>query len=128
MVPPKDQVTADRYDLQFGTNVLGHYCFNKLLLPLLEATVKRDGIPTRLIVTSSSAQQFADTKKPINFDTLIDGPNRRKLSSNELYNQSKFANVVYAKEMAKRYGNQGVITISLNPGTFFSLLGTYFLG
>jgi retinol dehydrogenase-12 len=40
MVPPIEQLTADGYDLQFGTNVVGPFYFTKLLLPTLLSTAK----------------------------------------------------------------------------------------
>ncbi|KAG9076657.1 hypothetical protein FRC06_009380, partial [Ceratobasidium sp. 370] len=58
MVPPVEQKTADGYDLQFGTNVLGHYFFTILLLPTLVHTAKnspRAHGHARVINTSSSA-------------------------------------------------------------------------
>ena len=38
MTPPKGSQTAQGHELQMGTNVLGHFLFTKLLLPLLEKT------------------------------------------------------------------------------------------
>jgi len=40
----------------------------------------------------------------LKFDTLKDGPTRDKLSKAGLYLQSKFGNLVYATELARRYG------------------------
>ncbi|KAF8547993.1 NAD(P)-binding protein, partial [Imleria badia] len=40
MTPPIDMLTDDGYDLQFGTNVLGHFYFTKLVLPTLLSTAK----------------------------------------------------------------------------------------
>lgn len=91
-MPPIDQLTGNGYDLQFGTNVLGHFYFTKLLLPLLIESAKTspDG-KTRVINTSSSAAMFV---KELDFDTFRnEGPGekkRKKLGSQELYAQSKF--------------------------------------
>lgn len=59
MAPPVSQLTTDGYDLQFGTNVLGHYYFTILLLPVLLSGTKssRDG-KARVINTSSAGHQF----------------------------------------------------------------------
>jgi len=113
MFPPVEGLTADGYDLQFGTNVLGHYYFTKLLLPTMIATAKTtpDG-KTRIVTTSSSGHHFGR----LDFDTFKDSPERRKRGSNALYCQSKFGNVVAALELARRYGNQGIVSTSLNPG------------
>ncbi|KAJ8591108.1 NAD(P)-binding protein [Rhizopogon salebrosus TDB-379] len=109
MVPPKDLLTMDGYDLQFGTNVLGHFYFTKLLLPTLLATAKSapDG-KVRVITTSSSAHTLGG----LNFNTFKDCPARKKLSIWELYGQSKTAPL----ELARRYGSEGIVSISLNPG------------
>lgn len=92
MVPPIDQLTADGYDLQFGTNVLGHYYFTKLLLPTLIESAKTspDG-KARVINTSSSGHMFV---KGLEFDTFRnDGPGEKKrksMGTQTLYAQSKF--------------------------------------
>jgi NAD(P)-dependent dehydrogenase (short-subunit alcohol dehydrogenase family) len=106
MFPPIEQITADGYDLQFGTNVLGlslpfsphdsvminilqgHFYFTKLLLPTLLSTAKSSPDKTaRVINTSSMGHGFASG---IDFDSLKDGAKRKKLGSQKLYCQSKF--------------------------------------
>ncbi|CCM06185.1 uncharacterized protein FIBRA_08427 [Fibroporia radiculosa] len=111
---PHEMISADGYDMQFATNVMGHYYFTKLLMPALLAG--RDTSPdrhTRVITTSSSGAYMAT----LNFDSLKDGPKRKKVTTETLYYQSKFANVVVSRQFAKRFGEQGVISISVNPGT-----------
>jgi len=112
MFPPKHQVTADGYDLQFGTNVLGHFYFTKLLLPTLIATAQSyPGVGGRIVNVSSAVHY-----QTLNFNTFKDGPTRKKVSSELLYAQSKFGNIVLAKELARRYGDQGIVSTSLHPG------------
>ncbi|KAG1751095.1 hypothetical protein EDB19DRAFT_1675262 [Suillus lakei] len=113
MFPPKDWLTADGYDLQFGTNVLGHFYFTKLLLPTLIATAKSapDG-KARVITTSSSAHFL----QGLTFSAFTDSPARKKMSTSELYGQSKTGNVVQAFELARRYSSDGIVSIPLNPG------------
>ncbi|TEB33119.1 NAD(P)-binding protein [Coprinellus micaceus] len=119
MAPPVENVTAQGYDLQFGTNVLGHFYFTRLLIPaLLNATKSsRDG-KARIVNTSSSGSYIA----AINFDTLKDSALRRKKGAQELYSQSKLGNVLVSNELARRYGSQGIVSTSLNPGNLDSEL------
>jgi len=112
--PAVEAVTADGYDLQFGTNVLGHFYLTQLLLPLLLATTKSslDG-RTRVVHTSSVGHEFVNG---IDFDTLKDSPHRRKQHTVKLYFQSKFGNIVASDEFHRRYADQGLVSISLHPG------------
>ncbi|KAG2127571.1 uncharacterized protein EDB93DRAFT_1096508 [Suillus bovinus] len=113
MGPPIELVTTDGYDLQFGTNVLGHYYFTKLLLPILTSTAKATpDRKVRIVNVASCAHLFGG----LDFNTFKDGPARKKCSKATLYNQSKFGNVVLALGLAKRYGDQGIISTALNPG------------
>ncbi|PCH40330.1 NAD(P)-binding protein [Wolfiporia cocos MD-104 SS10] len=113
MVPPVEQVTADGYDLQFGTNVVGPFLFTKLLIPaLLAAKETSPDSHARIIITSSSAAMLANLK----FDTFRDGPERKKTSTSGLYAQSKLANAVMAQELSRRYGAQGILSLSVDPG------------
>ncbi|KAM5535833.1 hypothetical protein V8D89_010451 [Ganoderma adspersum] len=117
MFPPIAQVTADGYDLQFGTNVLGHHYFTRLLLPALLAGKESSPDHHARIITTSSASSYLD---PLYWDTFRDGPARRQKATHTMYNQSKLANVIVARETARRYGQQGIISISLNPGNIQS--------
>ncbi|KAI0365671.1 NAD(P)-binding protein [Pilatotrama ljubarskyi] len=122
MWPPVDQVTKDGYDLQFGTNVLGHFYFTELLMPaLLAGVASAPDHHTRVITTSSSGAYF-DT---LHWDTFKDGPARRKMNSQSLYFQSKLGNAVVANQVAKRYADKGIISISVNPGNIRSELQRY---
>jgi retinol dehydrogenase-12 len=114
MISPKEQVTAQKYDLQFGTNVIGHWLFTKLLLPALFAATDASSTHEKArIVTVSSSANYLTTG--IDFDAIADGPDRIKYSEWELYNKSKFGNVVIARELARRYGDK-IVSTSLHPG------------
>jgi len=112
MNPPVPQVTAQNYDMQFGTNVLGHFYLTKLLLPTMIATAAASGDDARIVNTSS----MASLRGNIDFNCLKDGPARRRRWTIELYAQSKLGNVILSNELARRYGSQGVISAAVNPG------------
>ncbi|KZT52548.1 NAD(P)-binding protein [Calocera cornea HHB12733] len=115
MVPPKSELTKQGYDLQFGTNTLGHGVFTLLLLPALLETAKQTG-DVRVINTSSNGHGFAP-KEGINWEAIKDGPVRDKVFSEwQFYGISKWGNVVFSNELARRYGDQGITSTSLNPG------------
>jgi NAD(P)-dependent dehydrogenase (short-subunit alcohol dehydrogenase family) len=121
MMPPLDQLTKDGYDLQFGTNVIGHFYLTKLLLPTLLAT-STGTEPARVVTVASSAGLMINN---IDLNTLRDGPARKKLSKTTLYMQSKMGNLVLATELARRYGDKGLVSASLNPGTLKSDLARH---
>jgi len=114
METPMDQLTEEGYDMQFGTNVLGHFYFTKLLTPILSSTAKKspDG-HVRVITLSSSAHHLIGG---MNFNTFKDGPARRKMDPAQLYSQSKFGNLVFTSEYARRYASQGIVSIAVHPG------------
>ncbi|KAH9025102.1 NAD(P)-binding protein [Lactarius pseudohatsudake] len=120
MMAPKEQITVQKYDMQFGTNVIGHWLFTQLLLPALFAAT--DASPShekaRVVTVSSSAHYIT---KGIDFDAIVDGPERVQYSEYELYNKSKFGNVVVARELARRYGDK-IVSTSLNPGNIRTIL------
>ncbi|KAI0730702.1 NAD(P)-binding protein [Earliella scabrosa] len=110
---PVADVTADGYDMQFGTNVVGHFLLTQLLLPALLKGKETSPDHHARVVTTSSGYSYAGH---INFETLKDGPARRKQSTEVLYSQSKLADVLVAFELARRYGDKGIVSVALHPG------------
>ncbi|KZV61498.1 NAD(P)-binding protein [Peniophora sp. CONT] len=108
---PTDYLTVQGYDMQLGTNVIGHYFFTTLLLPALEAA-STTGEKARVINTSSFAAYMKDA---ISYDAARDGPARKKYSPEDLYWFSKLGNALFAREMAKRYGDK-IVSVAVNPG------------
>lgn len=94
-------LTKDGYEIQFGTNHVGHALFTKLLLPTLLKTAEEPGSDVRVVVLSSSAHQYAPKDKGINFDTLK--TNGASLGPTPCYGQSKLANILFAQELARKY-------------------------
>ena len=82
MWPAVDLLTADGYDLQFGTNVLGHFYFTELLMPALRMGAKMaPGERVRVVTTSSSGAYLG----ALDYTTFKDTPERKKVSKEALY-------------------------------------------
>ncbi|ANM31737.1 hypothetical protein ABI59_22535 [Acidobacteria bacterium Mor1] len=107
MMPPQREVTADGFELQFGTNHLGHFALTMQLVELLAAT---DG--SRIVNVSSSAQNFGK------FD--LDDLQWEKRSFDRMgsYGASKVANMLFTLELQKRLAAAGCSTIATacHPG------------
>lgn len=96
--------TTDGFEMQLGVNHLGHFLLTNLLLDLLKAAS-----PSRIVVVSSVAHKWGR----INRDDLMSEKSYNKLTA---YGQSKLANILFAKELAKRLEGTGVTTYSCHPG------------
>ncbi|XP_053399651.1 retinol dehydrogenase 13-like [Mercenaria mercenaria] len=105
--------TDDGFEMQFGTNHLGHFLFTNLLLDLLKKST-----PSRIVNVSSRAHE----RGKINFDDLN---SEKNYSRSEAYNQSKLANVLFTRELSKRLQGTGVTVNSLHPGIIKTELGRY---
>jgi NAD(P)-dependent dehydrogenase (short-subunit alcohol dehydrogenase family) len=106
MVPPERQVTADGFELQFGTNYFGHFALTAQLMPLL-----RKGKNARVISLSSVAARAGQ----IDFDDL---QAERDYKPMPVYSQSKIACLMFALELQRRSvaGGWGVTSIAAHPG------------
>jgi NAD(P)-dependent dehydrogenase (short-subunit alcohol dehydrogenase family) len=106
MYPPK-QVTEDGFELQFGTNHLGHFALTGLLLDRLLAT------PSSRVVTVSSFGHRI--RASIHFDDL---QWERHYSAMGAYGQSKLANLLFTYELQRRLAaaNRTTIANAAHPG------------
>ena len=103
MVPPYTK-TSDGFELQIGVNHLAHFLLTNLLLERLKQA------PTARIVNVSS---MAHIWGKINFDDL---QSEQSYSRQGAYSQSKLANVVFTRSLARRLKDTNVTAYSLHPG------------
>lgn len=119
MVPPQPSWTPQGHELQFGTNVVGHWLLTRKLLPALEQASSKSGAKARVVFTSSSAADVFSPKGGIDYTSLkktADGKNASKMSNWGLYGQSKIGDVIIANEFQRRHGDK-VVFSSCNPGS-----------
>jgi NAD(P)-dependent dehydrogenase (short-subunit alcohol dehydrogenase family) len=106
MVPPERKVTSDGFELQFGTNYLGHFALTAHLLPLL-----RENRSARVVTVSS----IAAPQGMIAFDDLNAEKSYKPMP---VYAQSKLACLIFAFELQRRSdaGGWGISSIASHPG------------
>lgn len=106
MTPPRRETTADGFELQFGTNYLGHFALTAHLLPLL-----RRAQAARVITLSSIAARSGT----IGFDDL---QAERGYKPGPVYSQSKLACLMFAFELQRRSdaADWGIASIAAHPG------------
>lgn len=102
------------YELQFFTNHMGHFMLMQGLLPALAADA-------RVVVVSSTAHTGAP-KGGIQFDNLS---GERGYGAWSAYGQAKIANLLFAKELARRFEGTGRTANSLHPGVIITNLGRH---
>ncbi|MBZ4019109.1 oxidoreductase [Streptomyces purpurogeneiscleroticus] len=99
--------TADGFEMQFGTNHLGHFALTGLLLPALLATPG-----ARVVTVSSGLHTLADVDlADLNYEH---GRYRRWIA----YGRSKSANLLFTHELADRLARAGadVLAVAAHPG------------
>jgi NAD(P)-dependent dehydrogenase (short-subunit alcohol dehydrogenase family) len=104
MITPKS-TTKDGFELQFGTNHLGHFAFTGLLLDRVLATPG-----SRVVTVSSTAHRFVGG---IRFDDL---QWERDYSRVRAYGQSKLANLMFTYELQRRLRGTSTIAAAAHPG------------
>ncbi|KAG9229057.1 hypothetical protein BJ875DRAFT_434251 [Amylocarpus encephaloides] len=113
LVPPA--LTEDGYDIQFGTNHLGHFLLSELLLPLLRSTAQLENADVRVVVLSSAGMALC-LWWGIDYNTLKKAGSSWSLSGLYRYGQSKLANALFAREFDARYARDGITCVSIHPG------------
>ena len=105
--------------MQFGVNHLGHVLLTELLLPLIMAA-KTDEFRPRIVNVSSLAH-YSGTINSAKLQLYTKEHQQERVSFFPLataaaYNDSKLANVLHAKALAKKLDVFGINTYSLHPG------------
>lgn len=113
-------LTKDGYELQFGTNHVGHALLAKLLTPLLDKTAAEPNADVRVVFLSSAAVGTAPNGG-IHFDTLK--TTQASLSTWARYGQSKLANALYARAMARKKPDW--VVTAVHPGVINTNLSHY---
>lgn len=106
--------TADGFEMQFGTNHLGHFALTGELFPLIEA-----GQGRRIVNLSSRGHHFA----PVDFDD----PHfqHRAYDPWQSYGHSKTANVLFSVGLEQRYAVLGIHAYAVHPGGIQTNLGRH---
>lgn len=107
MYTPSRELTADGFEMQFGTNHLGHFALTGLLLPNL--------LPvrgSRVVVVSSMAHNI---RAAIHFDNLAWEHGYDRIAA---YGQSKLANLMFAYELSRKLAaaDAETIAVAAHPG------------
>lgn len=103
-------MTEDGYESQFGTNHIGHALLVKQLLPTLLSTAQEEGSDVRIVNLTSEGHNLAPRSKGIIFDM----EKLKEYGSWARYGQSKLANILYTKELARRYPS--ITSVAVHPG------------
>jgi NAD(P)-dependent dehydrogenase (short-subunit alcohol dehydrogenase family) len=106
MAPPERRTTGDGFELQFGTNHLGHFALTALLMPLLKKAGSARVVSVSSIAARSGALRFDDLQWTHGYKPM------------PAYAQSKLACLMFALELQRRsvVGGWGVTSVAAHPG------------
>ncbi len=116
-LPKLEQVNG--LEKQFVVNHLGHYILTRRLLPKVEAADA-----SRIVMVSSIGYKNAP-KEGIQFDNLGWDEGYSPFTA---YGQTKLANALFSRELARRYEGNKVTSNSIHPGLVATNLGRYITG
>ncbi|XP_067290585.1 retinol dehydrogenase 12, like [Pseudorasbora parva] len=96
--------TADGLEMQIGVNHMGHFLLTHLLLDLIKRST-----PARIINVSSMAHKWGTIN-------LEDINSEKSYDKQKAYSQSKLANILFTRSLAKKLEGTGVTAYALHPG------------
>jgi NAD(P)-dependent dehydrogenase (short-subunit alcohol dehydrogenase family) len=108
------QRTAQDFEMQLGTNHLGHFLFTGLLADALI-----DGAPGRVVNLSSAGHKFA------RFNFEDPSYNHREYDKWQAYGESKTANILFTVGLDLRTRERGVRAFAVHPGAIMTNLGRH---
>ncbi|KZM28300.1 oxidoreductase [Ascochyta rabiei] len=105
--------TKEGYEIQFGTNHMGHALLTKLLLPTLLRTAEMPGGDVRIVTLSSAGHAIG-----VPGGLILDQQALEQQGTWKRYGQSKLCNLLFAREVAQRYPQ--ITSVSIHPGVIFT--------
>jgi NAD(P)-dependent dehydrogenase (short-subunit alcohol dehydrogenase family) len=107
MMPPKRETTADGFELQFGSNYLGHFALTAHLMPLLRAADAARVVSLSSILARAGRFDWDDLQS------------ERRYSPQRAYGLSKLSMLVFAEELERRSvsAGWGVRSMAAHPGS-----------
>ena len=108
----KRSTTPDGFETTFAVNHLAYFLLTGLLLPRLFAAAPA----ARIVNVASDAHRWG----PLDLDDL---QNERAYKPMRVYGQSKTANLLWTRELARRLAGKGVTVNALHPGAVATRLG-----
>jgi NAD(P)-dependent dehydrogenase (short-subunit alcohol dehydrogenase family) len=106
MTPPQRATTSDGFEIQFGTNHLGHFALTAELLPLLRSARRARVVNVSSVAARNGAIDFDDLQSEHRYTPMV------------AYSQSKLANLLFSFELQRRSeaGGWGVSSVAAHPG------------
>ena len=110
-VLPKQIVTQEGFEATFAANHLSPFYLTRQLLPILLSTASPSSeAKARVINVSSAAHEYCPN---MNWNDLNLTKN---FSTGGAYCQAKLASLLFTRELAHRFGNQGIVAHAMHPG------------
>jgi len=111
MAVPRRTLTEDGFEMQFGTNVLGHFALTGLLWPAIQRAEASSADAPRVVTIASIAHKRTHLQ-------LDDLQSERSYSPMRAYQQSKLGNLMLALEMSRRLSAKGsrIRSVAAHPG------------
>lgn len=104
LVPIKKELTKDGFEMQMGVNHIGHFLLTTLLIPQLTAAKQSRVVTVASMIHNIGKIDFNSFYGERSYNTLV------------AYGQSKLANVLFTRELARRYASSGITAYCLHPG------------
>ena len=101
--------TQEGYEIQFGTNHMGHALLTKLLIPTLQATAEVPGADVRIINLTSEGHNFARRDS-----ILLDQEKLKTQNTWVRYGYSKLACILFTRSLAEKYPK--ITSVAIHPG------------
>jgi len=124
MMLPEFETTKDGFEMQIGTNWLGHFYLQHLLQDIVEKSA-----PSRVVIVTSSGHRFVQPDNPLPVGLYIrdNEESRKHYDPTWNYGASKLLNILHAKELDARMraAKKDVTVIAVHPGVVDTELKRY---